>query len=68
MTVAELIELLSKMDPKATVVMPESLPIVNVVCSDGYVYLSDLSDDELYENYKLDEEGFFFADDYAAVD
>lgn len=69
MLVSELIQLLSKLDQNATVAMPDGLTIQTVTCSTGYVYLSDLSEDEIYElnNNQLPEDTYF-PDDYAMID
>jgi hypothetical protein len=69
MLVSELIQILSGLDQNATVAMPDGLGIQSVQWSQGYVYLSDLSEDEIYElnNNQLPEDTYF-PDDYAMID
>ena len=68
MKVSELIDLLSKQESDADVVMPDGLNIESIYSVDSIVYLCDLDNDGEVSYSPQMEEDYFFPDDYASLD
>jgi hypothetical protein len=66
--VSELIDLLSKQESDADVVMPDGLNIESIYSVDSIVYLCDLDNDGEVSYSPQMEEDYFFPDDYASLD